>query len=213
MVAKDYIYYLEKISASERNKFKNKLIEISQKLQINPNWLMVVMNSESGLKPDAVNKNGGATGLIQFMPKTAEGLGTTTEALRKMTATQQLDYVYLYFKPYTGKMKSAFDVYLVTFFPAAVGKTDSYVFETKSLSRSLIARQNPAIDLNKDGQITMGEFKKWFEKRIGVEVIKQISNPFFFWQRTSKRMKIAFAITSLGVAGIITAIVLKSQGK
>ena len=35
----------------------------------------------------------GATGLIQFMPATAVGLGTTCEKLRQMSNVEQLDYV------------------------------------------------------------------------------------------------------------------------
>ncbi len=35
------------------------------------------MMAESGLNPKVVNRTTGATGLIQFIPKTALGLGTT----------------------------------------------------------------------------------------------------------------------------------------
>lgn len=45
----------------------------------------------------------GATGLIQFMPATAQGMGTTTAALAAMSAVQQLDYVQRYFKPYAAR--------------------------------------------------------------------------------------------------------------
>jgi len=176
------IIYLEKIASSDRVAFEKKIKDISAKLQVNPNWLMVVMNSESGLKPSAYNPTGGATGLIQFMPSTAKSLGTTTDALKKMKASEQLDYVYKYFKPYSGKFKGAYDIYLVTFFPLAVGKPDSWVFEAKNLSRSKIAQQNPTMDLNKDAKITIAEFKKWFSKRIGEDVLKDISDPTFFFK-------------------------------
>lgn len=42
----------------------------------------------------------GAIGLIQFMPSTAKGLGTSTSALKQMTAVDQLAYVEKYFAPY-----------------------------------------------------------------------------------------------------------------
>ena len=160
------IFYIDKISILERKEFKEKLIDICNKLNIDPNWLMIVMNSESGLNPKAVNKLGGATGLIQFMPDTARALGTTTEALRNMTATQQLDYVYKYFLPYKNKIKSAFDLYLVTFFPLGLGKPDTWVFQSSQLRPDIIAKYNPSMDLNKDNQITMLEFKKWFLNRV-----------------------------------------------
>lgn len=126
-------------------------------LGIKPEWLENVMWIESRLNPQAVNKVTGATGLIQFMPATAQSLGTTTEALKAMDFDAQMEYVYLYLRPYRGKMSSQVDVYLAVFFPAAIGKPDSYVLQTSKLSSALIAKQNPAYDLNKDGQITKGE--------------------------------------------------------
>lgn len=139
---------------------------------------MQVMKAESGLRPNARNtyapfkKNGVidgyATGLIQFTPDTARGLKTTTWAIEKMTALQQLDLVFKYLLPYKGKLNSYFDVYLVVFFPAAVGKSgdDNYVFETKNISRASIAKANPAININKDGMITMAEFKQYLKNTV-----------------------------------------------
>lgn len=147
-------------------------------LRCNPNHLMQVMKAESRLNPAARNtkfpfkKNGVldgyATGLIQFTPATARSLGTTTWLLEKMSFVEQMAYVYKYLKPYTGKLNSYFDVYLVVFFPVAVGHTnnDAYVFETKNLKRASIARSNPAIDINKDGTITMAEFKQYLKNTV-----------------------------------------------
>ena len=126
-------------------------------LGIQPVWLENVIWIESRLNPQAVNKTTGATGLIQFMPATAKSLGTTVDELRQMSFEQQMEYVYLYLKPYIGKMTSQVDVYLAVFFPAAIGKSDEYVLQTAKLSPAIIANQNPAYDLNKDGKITKGE--------------------------------------------------------
>ena len=130
---------------------------VADLLGIKPEWLENVMWIESRLNPQAVNKISGATGLIQFMPSTAKSLGTTVEELKSMDFDGQLDYVYLYLRPYRDKMKSQVDVYLAVFFPAAIGKPDSYVLQTSKLSPQLIAKQNAAYDLNKDQQITKGE--------------------------------------------------------
>jgi hypothetical protein len=159
------LVYSEKVTTA----FTDKVSQISSSLGINPNWLMQVMKSESGLNPQAQNIQSGhlvAAGLIQFTAGTATGLGTTQSALLNMNALQQLDYVKKYYLPYKGKLHSYFDVYLVTFFPAAVGKPDSYVFSSKNLSASLIAKQNPAININKDQQITMAEFKQYLENTV-----------------------------------------------
>lgn len=146
--------------------FISKVKEVSNRLSINPNWLMQVMKSESGLSPSRQNPIGGATGLIQFMPSTAANLGTTTWQLKQMTGVQQLEYVYKYFKPFKGKIRSYYDLYLVTFFPAAIGKPDSWVFESKNLSASSIAKQNPGININKDNKITIAEFKQYLQNTV-----------------------------------------------
>lgn len=162
------LIYSELVPASERSAFELKVNQVAGKLSIDPNWLMQVMKAESGIRADIENlshpfKDGFATGLIQFTPATARGLRTTTEALKKMTRVQQLDYVLLYFLPYAGKIKSYFDLYLITFFPAAIpfSNQPDWVFEVKSISRSSIAKSNPVIDRNKDGKITMAEFREY----------------------------------------------------
>lgn len=146
---------------SNKAEFLAKVESVSAKLLIDPNWLMAVMYKESRLNPQAVNSRGGATGLIQFMPATAQSLGTSTAALKAMTNVQQLDYVYKYYKPYITKLNSYPDLYLATFFPAALGKSDDYILQTSKLSAATIADANPGIDLNKDRQITVGEFKEY----------------------------------------------------
>jgi len=154
----------EEYIKSNKIDFINKVKLICQKLLIQPDWLMLVMYAESGLNPQAVNANGGATGLIQFMPSTAKGLGTTTKELYNMTNVQQLDYVFKYFAPYAGRIKNVHDLYLVTFFPVALGKPETYIMQTKSLTPAIIAKANPGIDLNKDLQITVREFKAYVDK-------------------------------------------------
>lgn len=158
--------YIDRVTTNQ-SAFQKKVIDIAQKLAINPNWLMSVMWSESGLNPQAYNPNGGATGLIQFMPATASGLGTSTAALMQMTNVQQLDYVLKYFLPYKGKIKNLPDLYLITFYPYAVGKPQSYVLGSEKGADyvQLVAQVNSGIDLNKDGKITKGEFYKWIEQR------------------------------------------------
>lgn len=156
-----------------------KVRDVASALGINPNWLMLIMNFESAgtFSPSVVNTTGGATGLIQFMPATAKDLGTTTSELARMTFSEQMDWVLKYYRR-TGvisRVKSATDLYLATFFPAAVGKPRNYVLETSRLPASLIAKQNPAFDLNKDGKITVGEIEDFMIQRVP-EWVKKKSN-------------------------------------
>jgi plastocyanin len=140
--------------------FLQKVKEMSTRLGVKPEWVLAVMKNESGMSTTAKNPNGGATGLIQFMPATARGLGTTTDALSKMSATEQLKYVEKYFAPFKGKIKSGTDLYMATFWPAGVGKPDSY-----NIGGAEVARVNKIFDLDKNGQITAGEFRRYYAQK------------------------------------------------
>ena len=115
---------------------------------------MAVMAAESGINPYAVNGSSGATGLIQFMPSTATGLGTSTAALLKMTPVEQLDWVYKYLQRFTGRLNKLSDVVVAVLWPAAVGQPDSYVLFSQGSSAYA---GNSGLDTNKDGKVTIGE--------------------------------------------------------
>lgn len=157
--------------------FVSKLKQVSKALKINPNWLVAVMFKESGISPVAPNKMSGATGLIQFMPDTAKGLGTTTDQLKRMSAIDQLDYVYKYYKPYTGKIKNYTDLYSVTFYPYMIGKDSDYIVGSERSKKRVksIAKQNKAIDINKDQEVSYDEFKRYAYKRLPEDWIRNIS--------------------------------------
>ena len=155
------LIYENKVPASYRKEFVEKVKKISANLGIDPNWLMAIMYFESArtFSPSITN-NIGATGLIQFIPSTAKGLGTSTSELRKMSAVRQLDFVEKYLKAYKGKYKSYIDVYFAVFFPLAIGKPDDWVIQGGGLSASSIYNSNPAFRVVKDGKIRVWEVKK-----------------------------------------------------
>jgi hypothetical protein len=120
---------------------------------------MACMAWESGetFSPAVKNMAGsGATGLIQFMPATAKGLGTSVEALARLTAIEQLEWVERYFRPWTGKLSSLADLYMAILWPAAVGKPLDHVLWDRS-SRPTTYRQNAGLDSNRDARITKRE--------------------------------------------------------
>lgn len=104
-----------------------------------PAWLANLINHESRFNPQAVNGSTGATGLIQFMPSTARGLGTTTAALKAMSGPQQMAYVDKYLSKFKGKFNSPADTYMTVFYPAAVGKPATWTFPPE------VSRYNPGI--------------------------------------------------------------------
>jgi hypothetical protein len=134
----------------------NKLCKTFQWDAEKADWLMACMAFESAgtFSPSIRNAAGsGARGLIQFMPRTAQGLGTTTEELAKMTAVEQLDWVEKYFRPYRHRVKTMSDMYMAILWPAAVGKVEEFVL----FSGGIAYRQNAGLDTNKDGIITKRE--------------------------------------------------------
>ncbi len=138
--------------------FFNKATEVSKRIGCDPNVLLGIMVSESGLKPTAYNKHGGATGLIQFMPSTARALGTSTEALRKMSAEQQLTYVEKHFESVKkmagfkkGDKLDAGTMYTLVFLPAYAKR------DVLAVKGHKYYNCNAGLDANKDGKITKQE--------------------------------------------------------
>lgn len=167
-----------KLSAANQSKS----IEIAKKLKIDVNWLLAVIYFETAktFSPQKTN-NIGSVGLIQFTHdfgtpnhKMIAGKQYSLAYIKSLDFDKQMDLVYEYYKPYIGKMNNFLDVYLVTFFPAALSKSDSFVLETKRLSRSVIAKQNPVFDTNKDGKITREEIKSFFSKYYSPKTFQQI---------------------------------------
>lgn len=139
--------------------FRERVWWIADTLGLDPDDLMACMAWESAesFRPDIRNAAGsGATGLIQFMPSTAVSLGTSTAKLAKMTAEDQLNYVYKYFRPYAGRLNNLGDIYMAILWPAGVGKSDEYVLWNKA-NKPTTYRQNAGLDINKDQRITRGE--------------------------------------------------------
>ncbi|MFT0547499.1 baseplate hub protein [Allopusillimonas ginsengisoli] len=136
--------------------FRAKVREIGDRQSLDPNWYMAVMAFETGGAFKAYTKNpySGATGLIQFMPSTANGMGTSTAALANMTEVEQLDWVEKYFQPYVGRIRNLADMYMAVLWPKGVGKSDDWVLWT---SGSIQYTQNAGLDTNHDGTITRGE--------------------------------------------------------
>lgn len=155
---------------TNKDAFIKEVEALSDRLGIDPNWLMGVMWKESRLISTAVNKDSNATGLIQFMPSTAIGLGTTTDKLYNMSNVNQLYYVEKYFQSYKNKINSFLDLYLVTFFPIALNHDDKWFFQTKNLSAEKIGLQNSGINGGKP--INKIAFKNYLLKSVPTQYQK-----------------------------------------
>lgn len=139
--------------------FRTRVRTICTDLGFDPSWLMACMAFESGETFRANIKNAagsGAVGLIQFMPRTAEELGTSVDLLGMLSPEEQLDFVYRYFLPYKGKLKALSDVYMAILWPAAIGRPEDSILWSKE-QRPTTYRQNSGLDSNKDAIITKAE--------------------------------------------------------
>lgn len=160
--------------------FRDRVFWIESQLGVSADHLMAAMAFESGetFSPSVRNAAGsGATGLIQFMPATAKSLGTTVENLSAMTAEDQLNFVYKYFLPYKGRLKTLADVYMAILWPRAVGKPDSHILWTKAAAPTTY-RQNSGLDADKNGAITKAEAAG----KVNAKLIKG-SQPGNVWRR------------------------------
>ena len=108
------------------------IVAVSERVGVpDPGWLANLINFESAgsFSPSVVNERSGATGLIQFIPTTAAGMGTSTSALASMSALQQMEWVQEYL---LGHMESRApegftnptDLYMAVFYPVAIGNPD-----------------------------------------------------------------------------------------
>jgi hypothetical protein len=157
-------------SVKVSDRFVTRVNEIATLLKLGtqgPDQLMACMAFETGETFSPSIKNGAGApyyGLIQFGAAAAKDVGTTTAKLVKMSAEEQLEYVYKFFKPYTGKIKTTSDIYLRILYPVAVGKPEDYVLFVEGKGKAYI--QNRGLDVNKDGKITKGEAAAKVEQKL-----------------------------------------------
>src|SRR6478752_1591260 len=158
-----------------------KLKEVSDRLGIQPFWLWLVIQHESGCKPTAINPTTGASGLIQFMPATARALGTSTASILTSDINKQLELVYSYLLPYKKKIKDIDDVYFSVFYPNAIGKSNNYILGSEKgmeYARK-VAKQNPANNPDKDDVITVADVKKVIMDKAKSYGYNQLTDFFF----------------------------------
>ena len=159
--------------------FKTKLNEVCDYLGIEPDWLIKVMYNESGLNPQASNSIG-CVGLVGFCPDTPRGSTKTfgkkvynMEDLRQ-SPLLQLDAMKDMYGYYKGKIHSVRDLYLINFYPVAVGKGKDFVLGQERNSDSWIyqvSKQNPgfakAVGKTPGEPITVGDFDSYIQQRFG----------------------------------------------
>jgi len=87
-----------------------------------------------------------------------------------MSNVEQLDFVYEYYAKFGDKIRSHTDLYLATFYPAALGKPDNYIIGSEKGKQAIIGKQNK---MNHGNPITVAHVKTWISKDIPGEYLAQ----------------------------------------
>src|SRR3989338_2559649 len=143
--------------------FLVKVENVARELGINPIHLMAVMRFESAgtFDPAKQNPTTKATGLIQFLDKSAAAVGTTKDELKQMTQVQQMDFVQKYFQQFTLRPNNLGDVAMAVIWPKAIGKSDSYVLFSEG---SGAYSANKKLDRDDDGDVERSEYVEFVQK-------------------------------------------------
>ena len=154
------LYMINKV-ATNRQAFGEKVIRIATEMDINPQWLMGLMYFETArTMSHTITNSAGCVGLIQFCSSARADLNITANELRTMSNVRQLDYVRQYFLGATwkrrlvAKVESIIDLYLIIFYPLAVGKHDGYILGSHNGTWRAIYKANPAFQSG-SGKITI----------------------------------------------------------
>ncbi|NYZ64175.1 peptidoglycan-binding protein [Luteimonas deserti] len=167
-------------NANVTPEFIAKVEEIAARIGARPEHLMAVMSFETGgaFSASTVNPVSNATGLIQFIPATARALGTSVEALARMSPVQQLDVVEQYFAQYEGRLGTLEGVYTSVLSGRATPDPDATLRTPAGrdfVRGNIEYTQNAGLDFNRDGRITSGEATQAVASRLygGVGAVQQ----------------------------------------
>jgi Transglycosylase SLT domain len=157
--------------------FLNGLDALAKKINVPADNLVTVFWIESRLWSGAINGSTQASGLNQIMPTTATSLGYTVQQIQHMSAGEQMTGpTTKYFEANQRLLPanpSMTDLYLLNFFPAAVGQPDDFICgypqadgsgAGRSPSRDAVARNNSAFK-GPEGYVTVGSVKNWMSRQ------------------------------------------------
>jgi peptidoglycan hydrolase-like protein with peptidoglycan-binding domain len=162
--------------------FNAKLEKVANALGIERDTLFRIIKFETAgtFSPTSHDPKNVSIGLIGFTEPTARALGTSKAELAKMTAVQQLDYVYKFYK--MNNLRPGSDLgtmYMITFMPAFAYSPDNIVLgkegggtlmlpngRSSGLSMHLVWDQNPAFGKSRGkNSFTVGDVKNTINRR------------------------------------------------
>jgi hypothetical protein len=153
-------YWLRRSDPLDRLRF----LAIARKHGWDPNALAAIVQIESGGDPGKVNDKSGASGLIQWMPDTAELYGTTVRKIRSMTTAEQLPLAERYWRDAyrRGPPSDVGDYYMGVFMPDFMGAPENQILSLKGLDAvkgTSVYDQNAGLDWDRDGMLTASDVR------------------------------------------------------
>ena len=162
-------------SLISNDSFKDRLSEISEKIGVDEDSIIKLMNLESKLDPYVKNSIG-CVGLIQFCPDTHAGSYKTIAGKRydleelRNNLDLQMEAIESFWGEgkNRGKINSAKDLYIYNFFPVAAGKPDDFVLQTSSIPAQQVANKNPIFNRTlgrpRNTPLTVGDLETYYKK-------------------------------------------------
>ena len=146
--------------------FAAKVEDIASKLNCDPNNLLAMMYSESGIDPHCVAYNG-AVGLCMFMPSVLAGKGYSSSQVASMSGVEQLDLVYEFLHESKTSFVGLSDsdvldggtLYAMNFLPAFAKN------EVLCSSGDIYYNTNYPLDLDGDGNISKTDLAKRLQSK------------------------------------------------
>lgn len=157
--------------------FYTELVQLASETGMRPEDIIAVMVSESGLSPSAHNPNGGATGLMQFMPATLKGMGWqgSSGEFGQLSGEEQLPFIKKLIENNMrlngGPFTSAAQYYVAVFWPVG-------------LKLPGVKQGNPSTAIVEENPETVGNFsKKYYDVGIRIPASQERAayeaNPLF----------------------------------
>lgn len=176
--------------------YADALVATSRRLGVDPAWLANIINAESRGNPAARNPTSDASGLIQFMPSTAAGLGTSTTAIRGMSGQQQMPLVERYFQQVIaqrGALRSQEDVIAAVFYPAYIGRPlDTFPLAVQQQNRGMRNIRDYTVFLTSDAKLPVAGIGSGFSLgrlALGVALVGVAgAGSYLAWRRYFRRM-------------------------
>lgn len=188
--------------------FIDKLESLSSRNGWDPFGLAASIGFESRFLTVAKNPLSTATGLIQFTKGTAQDLGTTVEALKGMSAVDQLDYVEKFFKKYMPTIPTRYEDYELAVLGrgSLVGASDdTIVYDGRDPKQQASYAGNAGVfDKAGKGYFTVGDVRGKIQEYVagmkgkvvkvaagaaGAELLIWAALGFFAWKRAKARSR------------------------